>query len=261
MALLDVYFDQFVVFVLVLTRVSGLVMTAPVFSARTAPMRVRAFLALGLALVITPVQVQVDTVRPDSLFSMLLMMGREAVLGLALGLAVMILFTGLQLTGQIIGQMSGMSLADVFDPTFNANIPVFTQLLDLIALSVFLAMGGHRQVMRALLDTFRARPPGCDDLPGSLVETLTAVLGESFVVGIRAGAPIMVALLMSVLILGLISRTLLQLNIIAVGFSINALMMLCVLSICLGAVVAVVQGHAESIIEAVRIALILDQPP
>jgi flagellar biosynthetic protein FliR len=236
-------------------------MTAPVFGTRSAPMRVRAFLALGLALIIAPMQGHLEFAPPQNLIEMLLMLGRELILGLALGLAVMILFTGLQLTGQIIGQMSGMSLADVFDPTFNANIPVFTQLLDIVALSVFLAIGGHRQLIRALLDTFRARPPGGDDFPFSLVETLTVVLGESFVVGIRAAGPIMLALLMSVLVLGLISRTLPQLNVLVVGFSINALMMLGVMSICLGSIVAVVNGQAEAVIEIVRTAIILDQPP
>jgi flagellar biosynthetic protein FliR len=261
MALLQVYFPQFVLFVLVLTRISGLIMTAPVFGTRSAPMRVRAFLALGLALIITPLQGHAAFEPPRNLVQMLLMLGHELLLGLALGLAVMILFAGLQLTGQIIGQMSGTSLADVFDPSFNANIPVHSQLLDIIAISVFLAIGGHRHLIRALLDTFRARPPGTDAFPVSLTQTLTAVLGESFEVGIRAAGPIMLALLMSVLILGLISRTLPQLNILVVGFSINALMMLAVMSVCLGSIIAVVNGQAENVIELVRTAIILDQPP
>jgi flagellar biosynthetic protein FliR len=261
MALLQVYFAQFVLFVLVLTRISGLIMTAPVFGTRSAPMRVRAFLALSLALIITPLQESAAFAPPQNLIQMLLMLGHELMLGLALGLAVMILFAGLQLTGQIIGQMSGTSLADVFDPTFNANIPVFTQLLDIIAISVFLAIGGHRHLIRALLDTFRARPPGMEAFPLSLAETLTKVLSESFVVGIRAAGPIMLALLMSMLILGLISRTLPQLNILVVGFSLNALMMLAVMSICLGSIITVVNGQAENVIEVVRTAIILDQPP
>jgi flagellar biosynthetic protein FliR len=186
------------------------------------------------------------------------MLGREAMLGLALGLAVMILFTGLQLTGQIMGQMSGMSLADVFDPSSGTSVPVFAQLLDVVTLSVFVAIGGHRQVLDALLDTFRARPPGGDDFPANVVPTLTTVLGESFLIGFRAAAPMMVALLMSVLILGLISRTLPQLNVIAVGFSINSLIMLAVFSVSLGVIVEVLHVRVESMIEVIHAALVFD---
>ena len=82
------------------------------------------------------------------------------------------------------------------------------------------------------------------------------MIGESFLIGLRAAAPVMVALLMSVLILGLISRTLPQLNVIAVGFSINALIMLAALSVCLGAIVGIMQLRAEVMIEAIQRAIL-----
>ena len=172
----------------------------------------------------------------------------------------MILFTSLQLTGQVIGQMSGMSLADAYDPTFDKIVPVFSQLLDAITLSVFIAVGGHRQVLAALLDTFRWRPPGVRDFPTNIVETLTSVTNESFVVGIRAGAPVFVALLLAVIILGIISRTLPQLNVIAIGFSLNAMIMMLALAASLAGMAWVVQEHAESVIASVREALVWESP-
>ncbi len=148
-------------------------------------MHVRGFLAVGMSLIVTPLQTQA-AVNPSNLIDLLLLVGREALLGLALGLAVLILFTGLQLTGQVIGQISGMSLADVFNPTYEADVSIFSQLLDVIAIAAFLAIGGHRQVLEALLDTFQARPPGSGEFPVGVAATLVELLGESFVVG-RAG--------------------------------------------------------------------------
>ncbi len=252
----QLYLDQFLVFVLVLTRVSGLVMTAPIFGSRNVPLRIRALLAVGLSLIITPLHWGQPPPPPNSVVELSAMLGREAVLGLALGLAVRILFAGFQLTGQLIGQMSGMSLADVFDPSFDQSVPVFSQLLDVVALSLFLAMGGHRQVMRAFLDTFQWRPPGADDLPPNMVQALSDVMHESFLVGIRAGAPVVVTLLLSILILGLISRTLPQLNVIAVGFSLNAMIMLVTLALSLAALAWVLEDHAQVVIETVRAALL-----
>lgn len=251
-SLLQLYLDQFIMFTLVLTRISGLVMTAPIYGSRTIPLRIRAFLAVGLALIITPSQNIAALEPPEHLIGVGVMMARELVLGLALGLAVMILFTGLQLTGQLVGQISGMSLADVFDPTFQTSVPIFTQLLDVIAMSIFLAVGGHRQVMRALLDTFHWREPGGTDLPTGIVEILTTVTTESFLIGIRAAAPVMVSLMLAVLILGLVSRTLPQLNILAIGFNINALIMLTTLSFSLGSIAWIVQERSEAILDAVQ---------
>ena len=251
MVLLDLYAQQFYVFVLVLTRVSGLVLVAPIFGSRNVPMHVRGFLAVGLSLIVTPLQTPA-AVDPSNLIDLLLLIGREALLGLALGLAVLILFTGLQLTGQVIGQISGMSLADVFDPSYEADVSIFSQLLDVIAIAAFLAIGGHRQVLEALLDTFQARPPGVGEFPLGVAATLAELLGESFAIGVRAAAPVMVALLMSVLILGLISRTLPQLNVIAIGFNLNGLIMLAVLSVCIGAIVGVLVFRVDGMLAVVR---------
>ena len=118
MLLLELYLRQVAVFVLVLTRVSGLVMTAPVFGSRNVPLRVRAFLAIALAFLITPLQGGGLSVAPGNLLELLVFVGARPCWALPLGLAVMIVFTGLQLTGQIIGQMGGISLAEVVDPTF-----------------------------------------------------------------------------------------------------------------------------------------------
>ncbi|MEX0818054.1 MAG: flagellar biosynthetic protein FliR [Pirellulaceae bacterium] len=260
-ALIELYRDQLLLFVLVLTRIGTLIMTAPLFGSRDVPIRVRAFLAIGFALIVTPVHFDHARDMPDDLVNLAVLVAREAVLGLALGLAVMILFTGLQLTGQIIGQMSGMALADAFDPTFDASIPIFTKLLDAVTLSVFIAIGGHRQVMAAMLDTFRWRPPGVRDLPTNIVETFTEVTSESFVVGIRAGAPVMVALFLAVLLLGLISRTLPQLNVIAIGFSLNSMVMMVTLAASLSALAWVVQDHADTVIATIRDAIVFDKPP
>ena len=250
--ILQAYLDQVLLFILVLTRVSGLVMTAPIFGSRIVPMKIRAFLAIGLSLIISPLHSDKAADMPPHLLGLSVMMVQELLLGLALGLAVMVLFAGLQLAGQIIGQISGMSLADVFDPTFEASVPVFSQLMDVVTLSVFIALGGHRQVLGALLDSFRWRPPGENVFPTGLAHTLSSVVAESFEVGIRAAAPMMVALLLSVLILGLISRTLPQLNVIAVGFSLNAMVMLITMALSFGTIVWVIQNRAESVIESLR---------
>jgi flagellar biosynthetic protein FliR len=177
---------------------------------------------------------------------------REVVLGVALGLAILILLSGMQLAGQIISQTSGMTLADVANPTFETSVPLFSQILELLALAIFFIVGGHRQVIDALLSSFAWLPPGGGRLPEGIVAALTEIASQSFDVGIRASAPVMVALLMATLIVALISRTLPQLNAIAVGLNFNSLIVLGMLAVCLGSAAWVFQDKLADAIDLMQ---------
>ncbi|MDX1947364.1 MAG: flagellar biosynthetic protein FliR [Pirellulaceae bacterium] len=254
--LLSLYLDQFLIFVLVLTRIGALLMTLPVLGTATVPMQIRALLAMGISLIIAPLYWGTPIPPPDHLPALGLLMAREALLGLALGLAVMILLSGMQMAGQVVSQMSGLSLADVANPNFDESVPIFSQILETLALAIFFIVGGHRQVLEALLGSFAWMPPGSGTLPDSLVETLTAVAAHSFEVGIRASAPIMVALLLAILIVALISRTIPQLNSVAVGLNFNSLIVLGGLAMCIGPAAWVFQEEVGGVIESVREAFV-----
>ncbi|QDU97600.1 flagellar biosynthetic protein FliR [Lignipirellula cremea] len=239
-------------FMLVLTRVSALFLAAPIFGPRETPVRVRAFLAIGLTVLAFPLQ-PVDSVRtPGSLVDLALMMTGEAVVGLTLGVGVMMLFVGLQVTGQIMGQMSGMQLADMFDANFGEQTAVFAKLLDLVAMAVFFAIGGHRQVIIALLDGFVWMPPGQAAFSPSMLELVTSGLAQSFVLGLKAAAPIMASLFASMVVLGLLGRALPQLNIFALGFSLNASVMLVTLWVSIGAIGWLFHEEAMNALENFR---------
>ena len=150
---------------------------------------------------------------PGNMVHYLVLLGGEAVIGACLGLGVLILIHGMTLAGELVGQASGLTLADVFDPTLDENVPLFSRLMFLVAVSVFLCIGGHRMVMAGLLDTFQTIPPGSGQFPRSLADGFTTLVSQSFSLGIRAAAPAVTALLLATLILGLIGRTLPQLNI------------------------------------------------
>jgi flagellar biosynthetic protein FliR len=255
-ALLALYLNQFLVFVLVLTRVGALIATLPVLGSAGIPMQIRALFAVAMAVLITPLHFGASFSPPVNLVDLAVLLGREAVLGLALGAAITILLSGMQLAGQIISQMSGLSLADVFNPTFETQVPIFSQILELLALAIFFLLGGHRHVIDALLGSFAWMPPGSGTLPEGLPDVLTAVAGQSFETGIRASAPVMVALLLAILIVALISRTVPQLNAIAVGLNFNAIVVLAVLALCLGSAAFVFQEEAGEVVEMVRDAFV-----
>jgi flagellar biosynthetic protein FliR len=219
------------------------------------PLRVRGLLALCLSLLVAPLELAKSAPTPTTLVDCLVLLGAEALIGITLGLGILILFSSMQVAGQIISQMSGLQLADVFDPGFDTSVRVVSQLMFYGAMAVFVIIGGHRRVMEALLDTFEWLPAGQGGGSRSVVEAMTSLLAESFVLGIRAAAPAMVALLLATLIVGLVGRTLPQLNVMALGFSFGALVTMATLSVSLGAAAWILQAQLDPFLQTVLSAL------
>ena len=248
--------DKLLIFTLVLTRTSGLLAGSPLFAATQAPAMVRVVISLALAALLMPSQWSVTLPYPGSLLVHSLVLGSELMIGLVLGMGITILLAGIQMAGDMMSRVGGLSLADVFDPATSTSVPLFSQLLGLLSTALFLIIGGHRLLLGGLLDTFRAIPPGSGlgvflrsdagtgpGTIGSLVEMLMVLVTQSFHVAIRAGAPVLAAVLLATLVLGLISRTLPQLNIMVVGFGLNTMVTFGVFFLSLGASLLVFQDH------------------
>ncbi len=257
--LLHLYTHQFLVFLMVLTRVSGLVVLAPVWGSRAIPMQVRTFLAIGIALIVSPLFWHTPVEDPGNLLQLVVLLTCEFAVGLSLGLAVMIYFSGMELAGQILGQMTGMSLADVASPDFDTSVPVFSQFLHLLMLSIFVITGGHAYLLDALFQIFQRMPPGQTFFSMPLIEALTEITTYSFALGLKLAAPMIVALMLSILIMGLISRTLPQLNILAIGFSVNSIILLSAMLLSLGVLTRMFEGQSLVAIDLIRSAF--DSPP
>ena len=247
--------NQFAMFTMVLGRVGGLMMTAPIFGTQAAPIRARALLAVSITLIVSPLL----AASPPPDMTNLLIYGKylvnEILVGVLLGFGVTLLLSGIQLTGQIVSQLSGTALSDVFDPTIENNVSVFSQAFYFLTLAIFALLGGHRLVMEALLDTYNWLPPGGATLGTTYVDALTSLLTQSFLLGIRAAAPAMTALLLATLVLGLIGRTLPQINILAVGFSVNTLLTLGCLCLSIGTIMWAFPQQAAAAIDLLRQAL------
>jgi flagellar biosynthetic protein FliR len=271
LALLNV--EKFLIFTLVLTRTSGLLIASPVFGTTQAPATVRALISLALAVLIMPSQWFATLPYPGSLPVYVVVLGGELLIGVVLGLGISILLGGIQMAGDMMSRVGGLTLADVFDPTTSTNVPLFSQLLNLLSVALFMVIGGHRMLLGGLLDTFSAIPPGggaamflgagdSGSAPAwlaSLLEMFLVLITQSFHVAIRAAAPVVTAVLLATLVLGLISRTLPQLNVMVVGFGLNAMITFGVFFFSLGAALLVFQDQIvptlQILFETLRIPL------
>jgi flagellar biosynthetic protein FliR len=227
---------RLLLFALVLARTGGLVMTAPIFGYRAIPLRVRVLLALALSLLVTSVWLGTSLPPIEDWTGFGLLVANELLVGALLGVGVSLLLAGVQVAGQIVSQLSGISFGELFNPELGENVSPISQLFTMLTLAVFVALGGHRLMTEALLDTFVWAPPGYANLGASYVDILVGIVTQSFSLGIRAAAPIALALLLSTLVLSLVSRTLPQLGHFAVGASVNSLVLLGMLFVAVGAV-------------------------
>ena len=141
----------------------------------------------------------------------------EILLGVIIGMAVNLIFVGLQIAGQLSGYQMGMALAEVIDPADGEQIPLLAQFFQIFAFLIFLTVNAHHWFLRALADSFHLVPPLGFKLSGSLIEQLMRVAGNMFVIAIKVGAPVIVALLLTSIALGLIARTVPQMNVFFVA--------------------------------------------
>lgn len=216
-----------ILFLLVLTRLGVMMLAMPAVGSGV-PMRVRAILAIALALILMPLIEPRYSLPIDSLLELTVCAFREAGIGMLIGLVIRLLVTGMQLAGEVATNSGGMQLGESQDPEIRSSVPTLARLIGLLVTAVMITAGGHRMMIEALMDSFVAMPPGDVRFEIGMLELVVYELSSGMATGIRASAPIVAALLLTNLITGLISRTLPQLNVLVIGLSINALAFLVV---------------------------------
>ena len=221
---------------LVFMRIVGAMMVLPIFSSRVIPGRIKGAIAALIALCVAPIAMGGDAGGDIKELGQLLstpMVGLVAIsgelaLGWVLGATAAVLMWGAHLGGQLIGQDSGLAFGQVVDPTTGqASAPTATLMMIFAGLA-FLALEGHRLVILALCGSFDSVPPGMMGsilLNGIPVDTITQVTkqigGQTWMLGLQIAFPAAVALLVTTLGLGLLSRAIPEMNVFAVGFALR----------------------------------------
>lgn len=215
------------VFALVLFRISGLVMTAPVFGSQMIPMRVRAAMVMMIAAIMFPM-VKSQVPAHMGLGAVLIGGVSEMMIGATIGLSLTIFIMGAEVAGRTAGQQAGLSMGQIVDPSTNEQVSTLGALYTVVLTVLFLVIGGHRATMAALLDTYDAVPILSFQISDSVIVLLSEMLTAAFILGVRIGAPIIVAVFVSGVALGFLSRTMPQLNILSVGFTLRLLVALAI---------------------------------
>ena len=221
------------VFMMVCARLAGLVMFQPILGAMAIPMRVRVLLVIAMSALVTPF-VHFAGVLPDTPLGLAIALGGELLLGSLVGLVVAICFVGVQMGGTLIAQESGLAFGRIADPSTGESMAVLSAVYVQLTGVVYLIVGGHRAVLAVCLDTFETIPLlGETGLAKAGAEMLVDALTVGGMVAIRVAAPAVLTLFLVNMALGFISRTVPQLNIVTIGFSLKALIGFVIMAISL----------------------------
>ena len=210
-----------VAFVLVLMRMAGIFLTAPVFASRNIPVMVKASWILVISFLVFPVVDFKPLALPSTGIPFGLAVVRELLIGFSIGLAATLIFTGIQLAGQIIDIQMGLGLVNIIDPMTSTQISVMGQFYFLTATLVFLSVDGHHFLLRGVADSFAVIPLGQAHFTPALGTEMMRLFSQVFFIAFRVGAPVIGALFITNLALGVVARTVPQMNVFIVGMPLN----------------------------------------
>jgi flagellar biosynthetic protein FliR len=232
--------DAWPTFVFVSARLSGLMFIAPLWSMTALPRFARAAVVVVISMLLLPLSP--PAALPAQILELPLPLAMEIVIGVAIGLSAAVVVQGAALAGEIVAMQMGIHLGAALSPMPDLELSGVAQLQTMLALFVYVSVGGHLLLLRTLADSLVTLPPGA---PLALVEggrAAVALLGQLFLGAVRTGAPVIVALLVSNVALAILSRAVPQLNTMMVSFPLTIGLGL----VMLGASLPVLSGTIES---------------
>ena len=215
---MEIYVSQFIIFLLLFVRITALIVTAPVLGYEAVPVQVKASLGLFLSLVFYPLASshapQIDT----RLIPLVIVALKEVSVGLLLGFVLSLILAGARFAGDIIGYGMGFSMANIIDPESEQSVSLISEFFYIVSMLLFLLLNGHHFVIEALQLSYAAVPMGglsLNTLLGAGVIRLTSFV---FLVAVKLAAPIIVALFLVDVGLGVLARVVPQMNVFMVSF-------------------------------------------
>ena len=218
-------------FLLTLTRISGIFLISPFFGSMHIPIFFRVGIALAMTVVLFPV---VDGLGAPAAPASIVMFGAavlgELFIGWLIGFVAYISFAAITMAGKVMDMQVGFAVVNVVDPTSGQQIPLIGSFLYNLAVIILLVTNGHHMILAGLIESFRAVPLAGIEANISLALIIANFTGTIFLTGMKIAMPITFAILLTNVGLGILSRTMPQMNIFVVGIPMQIMVGLFILS-------------------------------
>ena len=203
-------------FILGLTRILAMIVQVPVLGGQNIPAQVKIGLGVVLTLILFPTQLAVANPPQLDLLGLALSIFKELLIGLLAGFAAVLTFGAVEIAGEVLGQGSGFASSRIFNPAISDTGSSFNQLFVMVALLIFLLMDGHHAFIVAIQRTFEIIPIG-GAIPLDKIDLLAHMTSQLVMAGVQLGLPLLAALTLADLALGLLARVAPQVQIYFLG--------------------------------------------
>lgn len=240
------------ILLLILVRVSTFFIALPLFSYKTIPPQLKIVLAVALAWMMY-YTFNVEPFEMDGQYILLIL--KEAIVGLMLGLTAYIILSAVQIAGGFIDFQMGFAMANIIDPQTGAQSPLMGQFLNFLALMLLLTINGHHLMLDGIFYSYQFIPidrlfPAFDS--EHTVDFIMKLFSAVFVIAFQLSAPIVATLFLVTLALGITGKTVPQLSIFVIGFPIKIAIGFFVLIITMGVMIEVMRDLIEFMIVSLR---------
>ena len=222
---------QLWLWLIAMIRPGAAFVAAPVFGAAAVPVQIRIILSLAIgmaALNSVPITLPAGGIAS---FAGIGLVGGEVLAGVALGFSVQLGYSAAYIAGEVIANAMGLGMASMIDPVSGSSTPVLGQFLSIVATFLFLSMDGHLLLIRFIVASYTALPPGGGLMPDAAFESIVRFGGTMFAAGVTIAMPVAFTLILVQVIMGVLARTAPSLNLFAVGLPATLLAGLVLLAI------------------------------
>lgn len=230
---------------LVAARLAGVAVTGPVFASPEVPLLARGAFALVLSLLVLPVVAAAPVPDPGAGWVYAPAVVAEAAFGVAVGLLGQLIVLAVHGAGELLDFELGFGIGQLLNPDAERPGSLVGSWLHVLTLVVFLGINGHHVVLRALLETFEAIPPGAVHLPPPAAASAARLLGWVVLTAFRLALPVLAVMALVTVGLAVLARVLPQLNVFLTGLPAKLALGVAVLAVAAPAVAAAVRGFSE----------------
>lgn len=215
---IEIPIQPILVFLVVASRVGGLVTFAPFWGHKAASPKIRIVLAGVLSLALTPLLMSKIGELPTEISNLAVILMGEILIGMVLGFVGRVVFSGFELAAHFIAAQMGFSLAGTIDPSTQAQTTAFGTIAQMLGLVALLAADGHHWFLAATIKSFSNVAPGSFAFSAELLDVFLRLSAQSLAVGVTLAAPAIIVLLSVEFALELFGRTAPQFQVFILGF-------------------------------------------
>ncbi len=216
-AQLDVWIAAFM---FPLSRILGMLAVAPLFNIAAISVMTRLVLGVAMTIAIVPILPPMPPIPAGSWLG-LVVLAEQMLIGIVIGTTLRIAFTAIDYAGSLIGLQMGLSFAVFYDPQNAAQTPVISEFVNLVSLLIYIASNGHLMSLAALAESFTLFPVALTPFPATGFGAVLHWAAAIFSMGLLLALPLVAALLIANIALGVLSRVAPQLNLFAIGFPVT----------------------------------------